>query len=90
MLAPGEELGIKLSLNNRFRSQKHFAVRFILPEGWSYHGKQDISVKHMGNIAVGEYVIKAGDTVGAQNRVIIEITCEGHADVALIPLVILG
>lgn len=90
VLAPGEELGIKLSLNNRFRSQKHFAVRFILPEGWSYHGKQDISVKHMGNIAVGEYVIKAGDTVGAQNRVIIEITCEGHADVALIPLVILG
>ena len=87
---PGEEMGVKLSLNNRFRSQKHFAVRFILPEGWTYSGKRDIQVKHMGNIAVGEYRIKAGDTVDAKNRVIIEITCDGHADVTLIPLLILG
>lgn len=91
VLAPEESLGIKLSISNKFRSQKHFAVRFILPDGWTVNGKRDLQVKQTGAPAtVGEYTLKAGETVDAKNRVIIEISCDGHADVALIPLTILG
>lgn len=90
-IAPSETLGVKLTLRNKFRSQKHFEVRFLLPEGWSVSGRKDLAAKQVGGKpAVGEYVIKAGDTVAAKNRAVIEISCEGHSDVALIPLVILG
>lgn len=87
----GGDLDIKLTLSNKFRSQKHFSVRFILPETWTVYGKSDLSVKsRYDKPTVGEYTITAGDKVESKNRVIIEISCEGHADVALIPLVILG
>ena len=90
-LKPCEDIDIKLSISNKFRSQKHFSVRFILPDGWKVYGKRDIYVKQVGAPAgVGEFTVVAGDEVDAKNRVIIEITCEGHSDVTLIPLVILG
>ena len=40
--------------------------------------------------AVSEYVITAGEHVESKNRGVIEITCEGRAEVALIPLVFFG
>ena len=36
------------------------------------------------------FTITAGENVQAKNRVILEITCEGHSDVALIPMTFLG
>ena len=36
------------------------------------------------------FTLTAGETVQAKNRVILEISCEGHPDVALIPMTFLG
>lgn len=90
-MEPNGEIGITVLLRNKFRSQKHFEVRFLLPEGWTATGKADLQAKQVGGRpTVGRYVIKAGDKVAAKNRAILEISCEGHSDVALIPLVFLG
>ncbi|MBR4979496.1 MAG: hypothetical protein IKX77_02980, partial [Clostridia bacterium] len=94
-ISPNGEIGIKVTVTNKIVSQKHYGVRFVLPCGWTVSGKKDIYVKNKkheyGHGKVSEnYVIRAGDTVEAKNRIIIEITCEGHSDTALVPLVILG
>ena len=90
-IVPNGTLGVKLTVTAKFVSQKHFRVRFLLPEGWKAEGKMNLPVQHRyDRINVGEYTITAGEEVYAKNRGVIEITCEGHPDVALIPLVILG
>ncbi len=94
-ISPNGEIGIKVTVTNKIVSQKHYGVRFVLPCGWTVSGKKDMYVKNKkheyGHGTVSEnYTIRAGDTVEAKNRIIIEITCEGHSDTALVPLVILG
>ena len=90
-VAPNSEIGVKVMLRNKFRSQKHFALRFILPDGWSVEGKKNLQVKPNDvRATVSKYVIRTGDTVDAKNRVILEISCDGREDVALIPMVFLG
>ncbi|MBP5245856.1 MAG: ADP-ribosylglycohydrolase family protein [Clostridia bacterium] len=94
-ISPNGEIGIKVTVTNKIVSQKHYGVRFVLPSGWTVSGKKDMYVKNKkheyGHGTVSEnYTIRAGDTVEAKNRIIIEITCEGHSDTALVPLVILG
>lgn len=90
-IAPGGEIGVKVTIYNKFRSQKHFELRFILPDGWTVSGKTNLQAKPVGNRpSVGEYIIKAGDKVSAKNRIILEITCEGHSDTTLIPMVFFG
>lgn len=90
-IEPDGEIGIKVLLQKKFPSQKHFEFRFILPEGWSVSGgKKNLAVTARNSFASTEFVIKAGENVAAKNRVILEVTCEGHSDVALIPMVFLG
>ncbi len=92
-IEPGGEIGVKVTVKNKFRSQKHFELRFILPEGWSIcGGKKNILVNRMEQKegASTAFTITAGENVQAKNRVILEITCEGHSDVALIPMTFLG
>ena len=93
-IQPGGEIGITVTVKNNFRSPKHLNLRFILPEGWSVSGgtKNMVIVdryqKREGTSA--SFILTAGETVQAKNRVILEISCEGHPDVALIPMTFLG
>lgn len=90
-IAPDGEIGVKVTVTKKFLSQKHFELRFILPEGWSVSGgKRNLAVTARNGVASTEFVIKAGETVLPKNRAILEITCEGHSDTALIPMVFLG
>ena len=89
-IEPNGSIGVKLTVTNKFRSQKHFQVRFLLPDGWTVTGKKNLSVMTMGNSASETYTLTAGEDVSSKNRGVIEITCEGHSDVALVPLVFLG
>lgn len=90
-MAPGSELKVKLTLQRKHPSQKHYEVRFILPEGWTVSGgKKNLAVTARDGFISTEYTITAGENVASKNRGIIEVTCEGHSDVALLPLVFLG
>ena len=90
-MAPGSEIKVKLTLQKKHPSQKHYEVRFILPEGWTVSGgKKNLAVTARNGFISTEYTITAGENVASKNRGIIEVTCEGHSDVALLPLVFLG
>ncbi len=89
----GKTLGAKLTLTKKLTAQKHFEVRWLLPEGWMVQGPKTINVtepKNFQQFASASYTITAGENVAAKNRGVIEITCDGRADVLLIPVVFFG
>ena len=90
-IRPNGEIGVKVKIRNKFLSQKHFEVSFLLPQGWTAEGdRQNVTVKQKPKFGTATFVLHANENVQAKNRAIIQITCEGHPEVALIPLVILG
>ena len=85
------EISVKVTVQNKFLSQKHFDISFLLPEGWTAEGeRQNISVKQKRKSTSVSFVLRANENVQAKNRAIIQIACEGHPEVALVPLVIFG
>ena len=85
------ELALSLTVRNRFPSQKHFGVEFLLPEGWRVFGDRFmLSVKNYSKGDTVGYTLIAGDLVQPKNHIVIRLTCEGHSEVALIPLTVLG
>lgn len=91
-IRPGGTIGVKLTIAKKLASQKHYCIRFLLPDGWKAEGNMNVddNADRNGIPAVSEYVITAGEHVESKNRGVIEITCEGRAEVALIPLVFFG
>lgn len=91
-IRPNGEIGIKVTIANRFLAQKHFELEFLTPDGWSVEGdRRNITVEQRGREpSCAHYVLHAGENVSAKNRMVLQITCEGHPDVALLPLVLLG
>ena len=91
-IEPMGEIGVKLTITKKLRSQKHYCVRWLLPDGWTVSGKANISATRLNaDTPVSEsYVVKANENVCSKNRAVIEITCEGRADVALVPVLLFG
>ncbi len=96
-LEAGEELGVKLSIVNKFLSQRNYHVEWILPEGWSVKGKRNVSLHYQCadivrySTTVSEnYVITAPEELDARNTLILSVRGEGTLDETLIPIVILG
>ena len=44
---------------------------------------------HEGSVKK-EYIITAGENIASKNTLILEIDCEGHHEIALIPIILLG
>ena len=83
----GGEIGVKVTVCNKLRAQKHFEISFLLPDGWTVNGgPKDVSVKYYGRTA-GEFVLHAPADPAGKTRGVIQIACEGHPDTALIPLI---
>ena len=91
-LKAGEQIKLKVHIKRKLDCQKHFVARFILPEGWTYEGCPNFACSHRiyRQGWTNEYTLTAGDKVDYKNRGILEITLEGRAEVALVPLVFFG
>ncbi len=92
-----EQIGITLSIMNKFISQKNYKVEWILPEGWTAEGKKNVSVHYQcpdrlrnERIVSEEYVITAPSELDATNTLILSIKGAATFDEALIPVVIMG
>lgn len=84
-IAPNGELGVHIRLrNNRSYEniQQSLRLRWILPEGFTASGKSSVLLQrsddHNEPEAELDAVIKAGDTVASENRMILEITVPGR------------
>ncbi len=89
-IQPDGSIGVTLTVNSKFVSQKSFNVRWLLPEGWSARGSKAISAMVPRQKASKKYIITAPDTVEARNTIVAEVSCVGHFDNVYVPVVLLG
>ena len=83
---PLDEIKVKVTLKRKSLSKNHYEYRFILPEGWTVSGDK----MNITGSCVSEYTITAGERVDAKNKVILEVTRDGHCEYIYMPLVFFG
>lgn len=84
-IAPGGEIGMHLDLNsNYFHEDGNYTVslRWLLPEGFTAEGKRSSMLyaydpHHYGE-AKFDFVIRAGERVEPENRIVLEINAQGR------------
>ena len=80
---------------NFLPEQKHFLLRFLVPEGWqmdaarSLYAPTPYYTREMQHCATA-FTLHAGDRVDAVNRVILEVTVPGRPEPLLVPIQIMG
>ncbi len=96
-IAPGEEIGVHITFNAKCNFEdepRNVAMRWILPEGFTASGKQALMIHgfnpHSDGTAHCDFVIKAGDVVKAENRIILEIITLGRCTPIYISIPLFG
>ena len=96
-IAPGEEIGVHVSLRSKcyFENEnRNMSMRWILPEGFTATGKKTLMMHafnpHSDGTAHTDFVIKAGDVVNAENRIILEIIGNGRCTPMYISIPLFG
>ena len=89
---PGDEINIKVTVTRKMASQKHYSARLLLPEGWTYSGPSYINCSRKSPATPVSHTFKVtvGEKVDCKNRGVVEVTCDGRADVGLVPLIFFG
>lgn len=84
-IAPNGEIGVHVHLQAKqyFEDEpRTIQVRWLLPEGFTVSGKKTLMTKafnpHTSGTADADYVIKAGDTVEAESRIVLELYTNGR------------
>lgn len=96
-IRPGESLtGQITAVLINMPEQKHFHLRWILPEGWHANGRLNLHANFLGSnyrdwaTAPFTLTVSEGAEVKAVNRIILEAYSPGRAQPLLIPVVVLG
>ena len=96
-ITPMGEIGVHIDFtNNRvYENQQHtLALRWILPEGFTAEGRKNLLLQRYdphakGNVSA-DFVIRAGEQVSAENRIILEVTVHGRHTAMYISFPLLG
>lgn len=96
-IKPGESIGVNLRIFGRFWAiPENLSIRFITPDGFTVSGPRSFFMEagSMSNDyypnSNTDYVITAGETTEALNRIIVEVVCPGRPSVGLFELILLG
>jgi ADP-ribosylglycohydrolase len=101
-IVPNSELKFRLQFHtNHYLTQVcvplRLHVRFLVPDGFSIQGRKSALLsgyqpdRRPGNAyAEEEYVLTVGESVEPRNRVIAEITADGHVQSVYLPIVLIG
>lgn len=103
-IEPNEEIGVKVSFTNLHLDNEpyHLSLRWILPEGFTMtKAKRAIFLDELSSHTEGIQkgflqkaetyaVIKVGEAVEAENRVVLEIATKGRTMVQYVPILLLG
>ncbi|MBQ7315394.1 MAG: ADP-ribosylglycohydrolase family protein [Clostridia bacterium] len=96
-IAPGESIGVHVDLNNNYYledSNVTITFRWLLPEGFTVKSKKNAMLyafdpHHAGEASL-DAVITAGDTVEAENRIVLEVSAHGRCTPLYISFPLLG
>lgn len=85
----------KITVKNlRMNQQKHYHLRWFLPEGWAVSGKCNISgdvpYSDSANNASAVFTLTAGENVACNNRLVLEVSSAERPTCVYVPVMILG
>jgi len=96
-IAPLEQIGVHVDLNNNYHLEDAnvtITFRWILPEGFTVKSKKNAMLyafdPHHTGEATLDAVITAGETVQAENRIILEVSAHGRCTPLYISFPLLG
>ena len=94
-IAPNGELTGRITLKTHtMPEQKHYRLRFLLPDGWTAEYEKNLFTPSIFSkyqeSAVTTFRITAGENVEAVNRLIVEVVCAGRPTPILVPMQIMG
>lgn len=96
-VTPGKEMRIRVlfqAKNSLEDEPRRMSCRWILPEGWSWSGKRAITLHGFDPHATGKgelnFTVIPGETVLAENRLVLEITETGRHSALYCSFVVLG
>lgn len=84
---------IELKQYPEIPAQRHFHLRWFLPEGWTVSGESNLFVCHPGwgaDYAPGTFLITANENVEALNKIVLEISTVGRLAPIYMPVNIMG
>ena len=94
-IAPNGELTGRITLKTHtMPEQKHYRLRFLLPDGWTAEYEKNLFTpsifsKYQESAATA-FKITANANVEAVNRLIVEVVCAGRPTPILVPMQIMG
>lgn len=95
-VSPMGELDCRVSviIKSVYAKQDHYTFHWHLPEGWSVDGPRSVFAaplwyQNEGH-ATANIKIRAGESVEAINRLILEVCCPDHAMPVLVPVTVIG
>ena len=86
----GESITLDISLASKFPAQKIFNIEWIVPEGLEVKGPKNIYALRPGNFSKEQYVVTANENIKDKNRLIMVVSCEGHFDTLMVPVIFMG
>lgn len=96
-IMPGGSLSGRISASIKtMPEQKHFHLRWLLPEGWNVTGRLNLHANaeqsQYKKWSSTEFTLTVAEDacIMANNRLILDITCPGRALPILIPIIVLG
>jgi len=87
------KISIDLKQYPEIPDQRHYHLRWFLPEGWRVTGPRNLFVCHANfgkDFEPVEFEIKADDHVEALNRIVLEATTVGRLTPIYLPISIMG
>ena len=98
-IAAGDEKHLSLTINNHSpiydATSYSLSFRWWLPDGFEAEGKKSFIsrnnyIRNEKSDLTEKFIIKAGECVGASNRLVLEISIEGTPELVYVPIVFLG
>lgn len=97
-IAPMQEKKLHITFFNTLRAYDpmlyNLSLRWWLPDGFAVEGKQRVTLMHrnahQNGRAEADFTLRAGETVSASNRCVLEVTADGRPTAMYIPVVLLG
>lgn len=87
------KMTFELNQDPEFPGQRHFHLRWFLPEGWRVDGEKNVFVCHKGwgnDCSQPSFTITANENVEALNRLVVEVTTPARLSPLYIPMNIMG
>ncbi len=94
-ISPGQEAVIHISIRNKMPEPRHMDVTYMLPEGFELmEGTRHLYLPHYSGITDASCTftvkLRAGSSVQAVNRGVVQIAAAGRPTVILIPILFFG